>query len=77
MDNYNIIFFQFQLLPNVTQDNGHAVLTSSTTQTAFQVIIGVIKKSIVMTSQMNKIAVSISMKLKSDIYWIEKFAFLK
>ena len=55
---WHFLFFVFQLHPNVTQGNGHAVLTSSTTQTAFQVIIVVIRQLIVMTSQMNKIAVS-------------------
>jgi adenine C2-methylase RlmN of 23S rRNA A2503 and tRNA A37 len=47
---------------NATRDNGHVALTSLTTQIAFQVIIGVIKKSIVMTSQMNKIATIVRAK---------------
>ena len=42
----------------MTQVNGHVVHTSSTIQTASQVITGAIKKLIAMTSQMNKIAVS-------------------
>jgi hypothetical protein len=50
------------LHPNVTQGNGHAVLTSSTTQIAFQVIIVVIRQLIVMTSQMNKIATIVRAK---------------
>ena len=59
--------FLFQLHPNVTQGNGHAVLTSSTTQIAFQVIIVVIRQLIVMTSQMNKIAVSITLPCKIKV----------
>ena len=55
-----IIHFIFilQLHLNATPVNGHVVLTNSTIPIASQIIIDVIKKSIVMTSQMNKIAVS-------------------
>ena len=55
-----IICYLFLLQPhlNATRVNFHAALINLTTQIAFQVIIGVIKKSIAMTAQTNKIAVS-------------------
>ena len=54
----HIISSILQLHLNAMPVNGHAVRTNLITLIVSQAIIGVIKKSIVMTSQMNKIAVS-------------------